>query len=107
MEITFDEFKKVEIKIATIISAEAIEWSEKLLKILVDLGEERRTILSGIATYYKPEELIGKQVLVVTNLMPKKIKDLESQGMILASEDKDGVVLLSPIKNITNGSMVL
>ncbi len=105
--ITIDDFKKVQMKVGTILAAEKVEWSDKLLKIEVDLGDEKRTVLSGISKFYTTEEVVGMQVIVVTNLQPRKIRDLESQGMILASEEGENVVLLSTHKKVTNGSIVL
>ena len=89
-EITFDDFAKLDLKIGTIVSAEKVEKADKLLKLSVDLGTEIRTIVSGIALHYKPEDIVGKQVSVVTNLAPRKMKGIESQGMILMAEDSNG-----------------
>lgn len=104
--INIDDFSKVELRVGTILEAEEIEDSEKLLKFQVDLGEDKpRQILSGIKKYYKPEDLIGKQVIIVTNLEPRMMMGLESQGMILAvGEDKP--ILLKPSKKVPNGSKV-
>jgi methionyl-tRNA synthetase len=103
-----EEFKKIDLRIGKIIEAEKVENSENLLRLEVDLGEEWRQIVSGIASYYKPEELIGKEVIVVYNLESKIIKGIESQGMILAAEDKNqNIVLISPEKYIDPGSKVL
>ncbi|MFP3399613.1 methionine--tRNA ligase subunit beta [Acidianus sp.] len=91
MEISIDDFSKVELKVGLIKSAERIEGT-RLLKLIVDLGNEERQIISGIAEYYSPEQLIGKKVIVVANLKPKMIRGFESQGMILAAgckEDED------------------
>jgi len=91
MEISIDDFSKVELKVGLIKSAERIEGT-RLLKLIVDLGSEERQIISGIAEYYSPEQLIGKKVIVVANLKPKMIRGFESQGMILAAgckEDED------------------
>ncbi|MQL55109.1 methionine--tRNA ligase subunit beta [Acidianus ambivalens] len=91
MEISIDDFSKVELKVGVVKSAERIEGT-RLLKLIVDLGSEERQIISGIAEYYSPEQLIGKKVIVVANLKPKMIRGFESQGMILAAgckEDED------------------
>jgi tRNA-binding protein len=91
MEISIDDFSKVELKVGLIKSAERIEGT-RLLKLIVNLGSEERQIISGIAEYYSPEQLIGKKVIVVANLKPKMIRGFESQGMILAAgckEDED------------------
>ena len=106
MNITLDEFKKAELKVATVLSAENIEGSEKLLKLQVDLGEEKRQILSGIAKYYKPEDLVGKQIVVITNLEPRMMMGLESQGMVLAAGDSETISLLIPDKEIPGGSLI-
>lgn len=104
--INIDDFEKVELKVGTILEAEAVEGSEKLIKLQVDLGEENpRQILSGIRKWYKPESLIGKQVLIVANLEPRMMMGLESQGMICAvGEDKP--ILLKPFKKVPNGAKV-
>lgn len=105
--IDYDHFSKIKIQIGTIIEAEAVEKSDKLIKMLIDFGEEKRTVLSGIAKWYKPEDLIGKQVPVLMNLEPRKIMGIESQGMMLAADEDDAAVLLNPIKEIPNGSPVM
>ncbi len=84
-----------------------MEKADKLLKLEVDLGTEKRTIVSGIAQHYQPEELIGKQVIVIVNLAPRKMRGIESQGMILTAENKDGkLFLLQPEKQVEPGSNV-
>jgi methionyl-tRNA synthetase len=106
-EIQFDDFAKIDLKIATILSAEKVEKADKLLKLEVDLGFEKRTIVSGIAMHFKPEELIGKQVVVVANLAPRKMRGIESNGMILLAEDADGKLhFVSPENVIQSGSGV-
>lgn len=88
--IQFDDFSKVDLKIGTILTAEKVEKADKLLKLSIDLGTETRTIVSGIALHYAPENIIGKQVVVVTNLAPRKMRGIESNGMILMAEDEQG-----------------
>lgn len=106
-EIQFDDFAKLEMKAATVISCEKVAKADKLLKLEVDLGTEKRTIVSGIALHYTPEEMVGKQVIVVTNLAPRKMKGIESQGMILTAEDSDGKLqLLRPENGVAPGSGV-
>ncbi len=106
-EIVYDDFAKLELKTGLVTACEKVEKADKLLKLEVDLGKERRTIVSGIALHYKPEEMIGKQVIVVTNLAPRKMKGIESQGMILTAEDSDGKLqLLTPENSVTPGSNV-
>lgn len=104
--INFEEFKKVDLRIGKIIEAENIENSNKLLNLKVDIGNETRQILSGIAEYYKKEDLIGKEVVVVINLEPKKMMGLESQGMVLAATGKGDPILLVPEKEAGAGSKI-
>ncbi len=89
-EIQFDDFAKIDLKVGTILTAEKVEKADKLLKLSIDLGFETRTIVSGIALHFKPEEIVGKQVVVVANLAPRKMRGIESNGMILMAEDKEG-----------------
>jgi methionyl-tRNA synthetase len=106
-EIIYDDFAKLELKAATVIACEKVEKADQLLKLEVDLGTEKRTIVSGVALHYQPEEMVGKQVIVVTNLAPRKMKGIESQGMILTAEDKDGKLqLLKPENYVAPGSGV-
>ena len=106
-EIVYDDFAKLELKAATVTACEKVEKADKLLKLEVDLGTEKRTIVSGIALHYKPEEMVGKQVIVVTNLAPRKMKGIESQGMILTAEDSNGKLqLLKPENPVSPGSNV-
>ncbi|MBP6410745.1 MAG: methionine--tRNA ligase [Pseudarcicella sp.] len=106
-EIAFDNFAQTDIRIGTIIGAEKVAKSKKLLKLLVNDGFKQRTILSGIAEYYSPEDVIGLQVTFLANLAPRKIMGNESEGMILMAEDKDGsLVFLKPSKGIWDGASV-
>jgi methionine--tRNA ligase beta chain len=106
MTITFEDFKKIDLRVGKILEAEKIEGSEKLLKLIVDLGKEKRQLVAGIGKYYKPEDLIEKEIIVVANLEPKKIMGIESQGMLLAA-DKDGEpVILIPEKKVLPGTIV-
>lgn len=106
-EIVYDDFAKLELKAATVTACEKVAKADKLLKLEVDLGTEKRTIVSGIALHYTPEEMVGRQVIVVTNLAPRKMKGIESQGMILTAEDSDGKLqLLKPEKLVSPGSNV-
>ena len=88
--IQFDDFTKLDIRLGTILEAEKVEKADKLLKLLVDTGIDKRTIVSGIAEHYKPEDIVGKTVQVLLNLEPRKIRGIESQGMILMAEDAEG-----------------
>jgi len=106
-EIVFDDFGKLDIRIGTVIAAEIMPKSDKLLKLTVDSGLDKRIILSGIAKHYKAEDMIGKQVTFIANLAPRKMMGLESQGMILMAEDKDGKLrLLQPNEPVAPGSTV-
>lgn len=106
-EIVFDDFAKIDLRVGTIVHAEKVKKADKLLKLDVDMGFEQRTVVSGIAQHYNAEDIIGKQVTVVTNLAPRKMKGIESQGMILMAEDKDGkLVFVSPTQNTSPGSEV-
>lgn len=105
-EITIDDFDKIEIKVATIINADNVKKADKLLKIKVDLGDEERQIVSGIAEHYAPDDIIGKKILVVTNLKPVKLRGELSQGMILTAEKDSRVTLVSVPNGIENGSIV-
>jgi methionyl-tRNA synthetase len=106
-ECTFDDFQKMDIRVSTILEAEKIAKTKKLLKLTVDTGIDKRTIVSGIAEHFKPEELIGKQVLVLVNLAPREMKGVMSQGMILMAEDASGKLeLLSPNNKTNNGAIV-
>lgn len=106
-EILFDDFAKIDLKVGTIVSAEKVEKADKLLKLSVDLGFETRTIVSGIALHFKPEDIVGKQVTVVVNLAPRKMRGIESNGMILMAEDNNGKLhFINPETDITVGSSV-
>ncbi|WP_028980061.1 methionine--tRNA ligase [Sporocytophaga myxococcoides] len=105
--VQFDDFTKMDIRIATIIEAEKVAKTKKLLKLKLDTGIDTRTVVSGIAEYYEPEKIIGQQVCLLANLAPREIKGIESKGMILMAEDKDGKLsFVSPINKITNGGTV-
>src|SRR6266481_2498932 len=104
--ISIDEFRKLELKIATIKSAEPHPNADKLIVLQIDLGSEQRQICAGIRNHYAPEELIGRQIVVVTNLETAKLRGLESEGMLLAASDNDRVILLTPEKVVEPGSKV-
>jgi methionyl-tRNA synthetase len=106
-EINFDDFAKVDLRVGTILSAEKVAKADKLLKLEVDMGTEKRTIVSGIAQHFSPEEIVGKQVTVVANLAPRKMKGIESQGMILMAENAAGkLIFVSPTEMADAGSAV-
>ena len=105
--VSFDDFTKVDIRTATILEAEKVPKTTKLLKLKIDTGLDVRTIVSGIAEYYEPESIIGKQISIVANLEPRKIRGIESKGMILMAEDKDGkLVMVTPADKVSNGSSI-
>ena len=105
--IQYEDFAKLDLKVGTILSAEKIEKADKLLKLEVDLGFEKRIVVSGIALHFKPEEIVGKQVVVVANLASRKMRGIESNGMILMAEDKEGkLYFVSPDQKINEGSSV-
>ena len=106
MNITFDEFQKLRIQIGLIVEAERVGGTDKLLKLQVDFGDEKRQIVSGIAQFYAPEKLVGKQFPFVTNLEPRVIRGIESQGMILAIGVGEKAVLLKPLKKVPPGSLI-
>lgn len=106
-KIDYDDFKKLDLRVAKIIEAEKVENSENLLKIKVTIGDEERQIVSGISKYYNPEDLVGKEVIIVVNLKYRKFMGVESQGMLLAAEDADGSFsLLTVDKTVTPGGKV-
>ena len=106
-EVSFDDFQKMDIRVSTILEAEKVAKTKKLLKLTIDTGIDKRTIVSGIAEYYTPEELVGRQVLVLANLAPREIKGIESRGMILMAEDALGrLVLVQPENKTMSGAMV-
>ena len=105
--VSFDDFGKMDIRVSTVVAAEKVAKTKKLLKLTVDTGMDTRDIVSGIAEHYKPEELIGKQVLVLVNLAPRTLKGIESSGMILMGSDASGkLVLLSPQDKVNSGTIV-
>jgi methionyl-tRNA synthetase len=105
--IEFDDFGKMDIRAGTVIEAEKVPKTKKLLKLKIDTGFDKRTVVSGIAEYYNPEDLVGKQVSILVNLEPKKLRGIESQGMILCAENADGTLsIVSPDQQVKNGSEV-
>src|SRR6056297_657655 len=106
-DISFDDFTKMDLRVAKVLEAEKVPKTKKLLKLKVDTGVDQRTVVSGIAEYFRPENIAGKQVSIVVNLAPKKIRGIESHGMILMAEDANGkLVFISPDEEMENGSMV-
>jgi len=105
-QITIDEFQKIQLKTALVLSAERVPKSEKLLKLQVDLGSEQRQIVAGIGKKYEPEQLIGKRIVIVANLKPAKLMGIESQGMVLAAGDKDVGGLMTVVEDVPAGTKV-
>ena len=104
---SFDDFQKMDIRVGTILSAERVPKTDKLLKLTIDTGIDQRTVVSGIANYYAPEKIIGQQVTILVNLEPRKIKGIESQGMILMAENSQGeLAFVAPVKGMENGGSV-
>jgi len=105
--ISYEEFLKIDLRVGTIVSADDLENSNKLIKIIVDIGTEKRQIIAGIKKQYKVEDLVGKQVAFVANLEPRKIADLDSNGMILAAHDGSELpVVLFPERIVPDGSHI-
>jgi len=104
--ITINDFRTVELKVATVKSAEPHPNADKLMVLQIDLGTEQRQICAGIRNHYTPEELVGRQIIVVANLETAKLRGLESQGMLLAASDEDRVIILTPEKSVQPGAKV-
>lgn len=104
--ITIDDFAKIDFRVAKVAECERVEGADKLLKLQLEVGGERRQVVSGIAKHYKPEELIGKYVVLVANLKPVKLKGIESNGMILAASNEEVLTLVAPVSEISTGSKV-
>ncbi|MGZ3929674.1 MAG: methionine--tRNA ligase subunit beta, partial [Mucilaginibacter sp.] len=105
--INFEAFAEMDIRIGTILAAEKVAKTKKLLKLTIDTGIDERTVVSGIAEHYEPEAIIGKKVSILVNLEPREIKGIVSQGMILMAEDGDGkLAFVSPIDDLHDGSVV-
>jgi methionyl-tRNA synthetase len=105
-EISIEDFNKVKLRVARVIAAEKVEKTDKLLKLTLEAAGEERTVVSGIAQHYQPEELIGKHLIVVANLKPAKLRGIESRGMILAASDENNQLLVVEAPGIKTGSRV-
>lgn len=104
-EISYDDFSKIDVRVGTVVAAELVPETDKLIRCTVDFGEMgERTIVSGIAQWKKPEDLIGKQLPYVVNLAPRMLRGIESQGMLLALSDEDGLALLVPERTVQKGT---
>jgi len=104
--ISIDEFRKIDLRVATVTSAEPHPNADRLVVLQIDLGSERRQICAGIKDHYSPEDLIGRQVVVVANLETAKLRGLESQGMLLAASDQGRVIILTPEKRVEPGAKI-
>ena len=104
--IGLEDFLKLDLRVAKVLSAEKVEGSEKLLKLSISLGDEERTIVAGIAKHYKAEDLVGKKIIVLANLKPRKLFGIESQGMLLAASDGETLSILVPERDLKEGSKV-
>ena len=114
-QIQYDDFAKLDIRIGTVVAAELIPDTDKLIKCTIDFGDPStgsgqglgtRTIVSGIAQWKRPEELVGKQLPYIVNLAPRTLRGVESQGMLLAASDEEGVALIFPERNVKNGTQL-
>lgn len=103
---TYDDFKKLEIKVAKIQEVTEHPNADRLYVLKIDLGDSQRQIIAGIRNSYKPEELVGKQIAVITNLQPLVIRGIESQAMLLAASDENGITILAPQREVRIGSIV-
>ncbi|MBU0953208.1 MAG: methionine--tRNA ligase subunit beta [Nanoarchaeota archaeon] len=106
MEISYDHFARLDLRIGTITAAEPVEHADKLLRLDVEIGEETRHLIAGIADTYNPVDLVGRQIVVVTNLAPKTIRGIESNGMLLAADVNGEPVLLRPDQEVPSGAKV-
>ncbi len=104
--VTIDEFKRLDLRVGEVTSCERVEGTDRLFKLTVDLGTETRQLVAGIAAYYEPDELLGKQIIVVCNLQPAVIRGVESQGMLLATKDSEVLGVLTPDRRVKNGSKI-
>jgi methionyl-tRNA synthetase len=105
--ISYEDFMKMDIRVSTVLAAEVVPKTQKLLKLEIDTGIDKRIIVSGIAEYFKPEEVVGRQVSVLVNLEPRRIRGIDSHGMILMAQDADGKLrFVQPNDEVNNGSEV-
>jgi len=106
-EITYKDFAKMDLRVATIERVEMVPGADKLYNLTLNLGREKRTIIAGIKPYYNAADLHGKQIVIIANLQPKKIKGILSHGMLLAGQDNSSVSVLRPDRKLENGSKVM
>jgi methionyl-tRNA synthetase len=106
-EISYEDFQKLDIRTGIILEAEKVPKTAKLLKLLIDTGVDKRTVVSGIAEFYEPEKIIGQKVSILLNLAPRKIKGIESKGMILMAENREGTLcFVSPVDEFVGGAFI-
>ena len=105
-EVAIEDFKKLVLKTAKVLEAESVKGSKNLIRCTIEIGNKKRQIVAGIGKYYKPEELIGKTIIIIENLKPAKVKDVLSEGMLLAAESKEGIILLTTDKPISSGAII-
>ena len=105
-EISIEDFERIDLRVCQVVACEKVKKADKLLQLTVKLGNEERTVVSGIAQYYQPDELVGRQVVLVANLKPAKLRGIESRGMILAASDGDKLQVLQVPAEILPGSIV-
>ncbi|MDD5174094.1 MAG: methionine--tRNA ligase subunit beta [Candidatus Omnitrophica bacterium] len=103
---SYEDFQKIELKVAKVLEAEEVAGAQKLLKLRIDLGTEKRQIVAGIKNMYDPKDLIGREIVIVANLDTRTVMGIESQGMLLAASDNGGPVLLRPDKDVPPGSVI-
>jgi methionyl-tRNA synthetase len=104
--VSFEEFQKLDLRVGRIVTAEPVPKADKLLKLTVDIGQEQRTVVAGIAESYRPEALVGKSIVLVANLAPRTLRGIESQGMVLAAESDGQIVLVSFDAAVNPGAKV-
>lgn len=104
--VTIDQFRQIDLRVAEVLSCERIAGADKLLRLGLAIGDERREIVAGVALYYAPEELVGKRIIVVYNLKPAVIRGIESRGMLLAAKDDQGLAVLTVDKGVKSGSRI-
>lgn len=105
-QLSFEEFKRLDLRVGTITAADRVPGADRLLQLTVDLGTEQRPVVAGIAQWYSPEDMVGKQIVVVANLAPATIRGVESRGMLLAADREGTAILLQPDKEVPPGSGV-
>jgi len=104
--INFEDFQKLDLRVAKIIKAEKVTGSDKLLRLEIDLGREKRQIVAGLGQFYQPDDLVDREIVVIVNLEPRKIFSLESEGMLLAADDDGRPILLGPDQEVPAGTRI-